>query len=155
MDRSEYRESNERLRRTYRRNTIIMVLSLVLALMALLLSRYWAPIRSFLTSPASSGLERVLMEEMPECEFTVQLESEDRNPLLSVAAESSERIDDSRGVLAHIEAVIYDNQPFDSGDIVIRIYERLHDSPSEPLALVTLKRTTIESIRERYGRESR
>ncbi len=152
---SNHREGDERLRRTYRRNTVVMVLSLVLALVALLLSRFWGPIRSFLSSPASSGLERVLLEEMPECEFSVQLEGEGRIRLLSVTAESPQRIDDPQRFLARIEAIIYDNQPLDSGEVVIRVYERLHDSPSEPLALVTLSRTNIESIRERVGGESR
>lgn len=152
---SNYRKGDERLRRTYRRNTIIMVLSLALALLALLLSNFWGPIRSFLSSPVSSGLEQVLLEEMPGCEFSVQLEGEGRSRLLSVAAESQQRIDDPQRFLARIEAIIYDNQPPDSSEVVIRVYERLHDSPSEPLALVTLSRTTIESIRERVGGESR
>lgn len=146
---SEPDSDKEGVRKLYRRNFLLMIISLGAAVAVLVLSRFWQPVGTYLQkAPEAIALEKILEGELPEYEFEVVHQTQDGQHQIEVDVISSESFDDLDGLFGKLETHILDENKFETGQVVIRLYERWRKGPDETLVSISIKRTTIEEIRK-------
>jgi hypothetical protein len=147
-ERRTRRESldDERLQRTFRRNFIIMFLSLALAATAILSARLCAPANPQEQSPEAARLEKQLRILFPDMKVEVN-EIENRGEVRTIEIEITtfDKVGEPAPLIARAESVVYDESVPGDTQVVIRIFEE--EDGGE--AIVALHSTTMRKIGDR------
>ena len=144
----------ERIRRVYGRNLILIILSLGAAIAVFLVTRLLLPSNDHgIRNPLEVKIENSLARAITAADFMVSIKRREGSAYFDVTAVLDEPPANPDGLIARIEAIIYDDARESRGDVVIRLILRLPNvDGGEEDAALAVQRTTIEEIRRKLER---
>lgn len=141
----------ERMRRVYRRNFILMFLSLTVAVVALAVTRFCVPLTSiFEGRPVAGELEKSVRGEFPNEHVRVRLIEDGGDRIVEVEVTFSGKVGDTDPIVARIENTIFQEWEHGEDLLVARIYEEREGEA----ALISISRTKINEIKARMETET-
>ena len=148
---SQEQRDSERIRRIYGRNLIIIVISLAAALLVFLVTKFFGPgAREELRNPEETRLVAELTRAIGGIDFDVKIMTDPGGePSIVVSA-----IPDKAGLsdrqieqlFARTGTIVYHQARFDSAHVTITVYERLGSGELDELAVVAVRRTTLDEL---------
>ena len=148
---SQEQRDNERIRRIYSRNLILIIVSLAAALLVFLVTKFFGPgAREQIRNPEETRLVAELTRAIEGVDFDVRINKERSgdtsiavNAIPDKAARSDRQIE---RLFARTGAIVYDQSRLDSAHVTITIFERLGSGNREELAVVAVRQTTLAEI---------